>query len=125
LQSKHFERRVAELPTLSGTTRIMTSTRKELGYVGAALCVIAFLMAIAGSAFILVVYAEERHSVCGTEIGLLRALSLLFAVFVGGASVGGCALASSAGLTSHWWRFFRNIAAGLGVLTAFVVRSNL
>lgn len=103
----------------------MTSARRVLGYVGAAICVMAFSMAIAGSAFILVIYAEERHSGCGTAVGSLRGLSLPFALVVGGASVGGCALASSAGLTSRWWRFFRNIAAALGVLTAFVVQSNL
>ena len=102
-----------------------TSTRRALGYVGAAMCVVAFLLAIAGSAFILVIYADERHSGCGTVVGSLRGLSWPFAVVIGGAAVGGCSLASSAGLTSHWWRFFRNIAAGLCGITLFVVQSNL
>jgi len=79
------------------------------------------LCAIAGSALILVIYADERHSSCGTVVGLSRGLSLPFAVVVGGAAAGGCALASSAGLISHWWRFFCKVAAGLGGITVFVV----
>jgi hypothetical protein len=38
------------------------------------------LCATAGSALILVIYADERHSSCGTVVGLLRGLSLPFAV---------------------------------------------
>ena len=103
----------------------MTAARRLLGYLGAVMCLVAFFVAIGGSAFILVMYAAERHSGCGTGVHSLRGLSLPFAALVAGMAVGGCALTSSTGFSSRWWPFLRNIAAGLCFFTFFVVQSNV
>ena len=103
----------------------MTKTRTASGYLGAVMCVGVFFFAVAGSASILVPYVSERHSNCGTGIGELRFYAATLAITVVGGGLCGLALASHGGFTSHWWRFFRNIAGWLGVLTAFVVMGGL
>jgi hypothetical protein len=77
------------------------------------MCLSAFVVAMVGTVFISVGYAQEFQARCGYIAASLRISSFVYGLMVGGIGFGGCSLASAGGFSSRWWRFFRNTTVGL------------
>jgi hypothetical protein len=95
----------------------VSSTQKIMGLVGSFMCLIAFVTAMTGSAFVSIGYTQEFQARCGYIAASVRASSLVYGFLVGSIGFVGCTLASRGGFTSRWWRFFCNVTIGLCAFT--------
>jgi hypothetical protein len=99
----------------------MSTARKSIGYLGATMCLSAFLVTAAAVAWTCAVYIDQRGALCGTGVGMLQIYSCFCAFVLCPVGIGGCRLASEAGFSSRYWRFFRNVTMGLWAFTVLAL----
>lgn len=100
---------------------MMVQSKNVLGLLGAVLCLVALLVEIICCLYITDSYVREIGNWCGTPRASLHICSVIYGLFLSGASIVSYMMISKSGLRPRRWRFCRDLTIGLAFFTWFFI----